>query len=100
MSVYVPVNVTSANFEWAIRENMRRIDRAMRTKLHISDARPLGANFDLNNRTLQNVEQGTSEFSAATYGQALNLLSLSALLLVEGGDGLTDVEDGEELTLY
>jgi hypothetical protein len=46
------------------------------------------------------VEQGTSEFSAATYGQALNLLSLSALLLIEGGDGLTDVEDGDDLKLY
>jgi 23S rRNA A2030 N6-methylase RlmJ len=100
VSNYTPVYVTASNFEWAIRENMRRIDRALRTKLHVSDARPLRAAFNLNNKTLQNVEQGTSEFSAATYGQALNLLSLSALLLIEGGDGLTDVEDGDELKLY
>lgn len=97
--IYDPVIVTADNFEWAIRENMRRIDATMKTKLHVSEARPLRAALDCGGGTVQNVEASDARHAAGTYGQALHL-TLSAILLTEDGDAVARTEGGSDLRLF
>lgn len=102
MSTYTPVVVTASNYRHAIRENFRRINECLKTKLHVSQHRPFRATLDADNHTLTNVSDSTHPQAAATYGQLLHF-SLSAILLVEDGDALTTVEDAtsaDEIALY
>jgi hypothetical protein len=97
---YERIVVTADNFEWAIRENMQRIDAAMRSKLHVSDARPLGADIALaGDSTIQNVLTSDLRHAAGTYGQALHL-TLSAILLIEDGPAVARTEGGSDLRLF
>jgi len=38
---FTPIVVTASNLEWAIRENMRRVVAALKTKVHASQVRPV-----------------------------------------------------------
>lgn len=100
MSSYTPVLVTADNYRSTIRENMRLIRDVLRTKLHVSDNRPMRAALNANEHTLVRVADLDHPKAALTYGRLLNLTD-SALLLVEDGDSLDLVEDdAEAIHLY
>lgn len=71
---FEPITITADNLEWAVRENMRRVVAALKTKVHASEIRAISG-IDADGNVL-----GGIEYDLDVPTSALTMAGAEALL--------------------